>query len=138
MLDRIIQSRGPVNVSSLMQVKELQGLDVETLIKNLIVKNAIVQDFAGDVNFVYPVSALPTSHRVTLQDGRVFHAMCAVDAMGTSFTFKQPVKISSKCSHCGEPIAVEIKDEKIVELHPSGTHVLHVDLKNNDNWAGSC
>lgn len=138
LMERIIQSGAPVKENRLMQAEELNHLDIATLINNLISKNAIVKDLEGKINFVYPVSALPTNHRVTLIDGRTLHAMCAVDALGVAFTFKQDTKISSQCSHCGETITVEIQHEKIVELHPASTHVLHVDLKNNDNWAGSC
>lgn len=138
LMKQIIQSGAPVNVNSLNCYKELHHLDISAIIDNLISKKAIVQDLEGNINFVYPVSALPTNHNVKLKDGRVFHAMCAVDAMGTAFTFKQDVKINSKCAYCGETVKIEIKDGKIVELHPASTHVLHVDLKNNDNWAGSC
>lgn len=137
-MDRIIQSGAPVNINSLRQSEELKHLDSETIINNLITKRAIVQDSEGNINFVYPVSALPTNHHVVLKDGRALHAMCAVDALGVALTFKQDTEISSKCSHCGETVTVEVQEEKIAKLHPSTTHVLHVDLKNNDNWAGSC
>jgi hypothetical protein len=138
LMEQIIQSGAPVNVNSFKHYKELQHLELNTIIDNLVSKNAIVEDSEGNINFVYPVSALPTNHNVVLKDGRTFHAMCAVDAMGTAFTFKQDIKISSKCAYCGETVTVEIKNEKITELHPASTHVLHVDLKKNDNWAGSC
>jgi predicted transcriptional regulator len=137
-MDRIIQSGAPVNINSLKQSEELKHLNIETIINNLTTKKAIVQDSEGNINFVYPVSALPTNHHVVLEDGRALYAMCAVDALGVALTFKQDTKISAKCSHCGETVTVEVQEEKIVKLHPPTTHVLHVDLKNNDNWAGSC
>ncbi len=138
LLEQILKSGGSVNVTSLKYHQELQHLDINAIMDNLVSKRAIVKDLEGNIHFAYPVSALPTNHNVRLKDGRAFHAMCAVDAMGTAFTFKQDIKINSKCAYCGETVTVEIQNEKITELLPASTHVLHVDLKNNDNWAGSC
>lgn len=112
--------------------------DVPTLVHGLARKRAIVLDANGNVNFIYPVSALPTHHRVHLKDGRSFSAMCAIDALGAAFTFKQDIKVESRCSECGEPIHVEVKDGRIAHHYPDSTHVLHVDLNKADNWAGSC
>lgn len=112
--------------------------DLNQVIKNLIQKKALVVDENNNVNFIYPVSTLETNHKVKLEDESVFNAMCAVDAMGSSFTFKQDIEIQSKCSLCGEEIFVEIKNGEIVNLFPDSTHVLHVDLNKNQNWSGNC
>ena len=53
----------------------------------LLEKDGMVVDEKGKVNFIYPVSALKTNHQVTLDDGRQFSAMCAIDAIGAAFTF---------------------------------------------------
>lgn len=112
--------------------------DLNKIIENLIQKRALVVDENKNVNFIYPVSALGTNHKVKLEDESVFNAMCAVDAMGSSFTFNQDVEIRSKCSLCGEEIFVEIKNGEITNLMPDSTHVLHVDLNKNQNWSGNC
>lgn len=112
--------------------------DLRTLVASLVEKRAIVLDGDHRVNFIYPVSALPTHHRVYLKDGRSFSAMCAIDAMGAAFTFKQDARIESKCSECGQKIFMAIKGESIASLYPETTHALHVDLNRSDNWAGSC
>ena len=112
--------------------------NITDILNKLAEKNAVVRDEDGSINFLYPVSALPTNHQVTLADERQFFSMCAVDSMGTAFTFQQDVSINSQCSQCGEPIHVEIQDGKISQLAPGSLRVLHVDLKNSDNWAGSC
>ncbi len=36
----------------------------------------------GRLAVAYPFSVQPTRHRVTLSDGRSYHAMCAIDALG--------------------------------------------------------
>jgi hypothetical protein len=138
LLEQIIESGAPVNIISLKRTAALRQLDTDTLIKSMVDKRVIVPDQAGNINFAYPVSALPTNHRVTLKDGRQFCAMCAVDAMGAAFTLKQDVAIDSICAHCSEKITVVIQDERITELNPASAHVLHVDLNQTDNWAGSC
>lgn len=104
----------------------------------LINKQAMVTDEENNVNFIYPVCAMPTNHQVTLEDGRKINAMCAVDAMGTAFTFRQNIKINSSCSVCGEAVEVEIKDGKIIYFSPENLHVLHVDLNKITNWSGCC
>jgi hypothetical protein len=110
----------------------------EKLLSSLVNKRAIVRDEEGNITFAYPVSALPTGHRVTLADGSTFNAMCAVDALGSAFTFRQNVKIASRCSECREPVTVDIRDNRLAAFSPPGLHVLHVDLNRSDNWSGSC
>ncbi len=138
LLEQIIESGEPVNINSLKQTEALRQLDTDALIKSLVDKRVIVPDQEGNINFAYPVSALPTKHKVTLKDGRKFCAMCAVDAMGAAFTLRQDVAIDSICAHCSERITVMIQNKRIAELNPASTHVLHVDLNQADNWAGSC
>ena len=116
----------------------VEPFDAKPLVQSLVGKRAIVLDESGNVTFIYPVSALPTRHRVHLGDGRTFSAMCAIDALGSAFTFKQNTRVESSCSECGEPIHVEIENGQITALRPHTTHVLHVDLNRVDNWAGSC
>lgn len=112
--------------------------EIEAALQALVAKRAIVRDQGGSVTFAYPVSALPTGHRVTLADGRSFHAMCAVDALGAAFTFRQDVRIASCCSQCRQPVAVDIRDGRLAAFSPPELHVLHVDLNRTDNWSGSC
>lgn len=112
--------------------------ELKVLFDNLDNKSSIVVDENKNVNFIYPVSAIPTNHKVTLADGRSFSAMCAIDAMGTAFTFNQDVKIKSVCSNCGDSIYVEIKDGQLIEYTPEEMHILHVDLNKNKNWSGEC
>ena len=103
----------------------------------LIEKDGMVVE-EGKVNFIYPVSALPTNHRVTLADGRSFTAMCAIDAIGAAFTFRQNTEVHSVCTGCGEPVYIKIKDGKVEEYFPKEVHALSFPLGEFENWAGSC
>lgn len=118
----------------LEMTRELANDTLDSLIK----KNGIVADDDGNINFIYPVSALPTNHRVRLEDGREFTAMCAIDAMGAAFAFKQDVDVISNCSNCGSDIKVSIKNGQLYSYEPGDLHILHVDLNKNANWSGSC
>ncbi|TJX13416.1 hypothetical protein E9840_09740 [Tissierella creatinini] len=119
-------------------IKDMTEEEIKDILDVLISKNGIVVDEEKNVNFIYPVSALATNHKVKLADGREFYAMCAIDAIGTSFTFKQDVDIDSQCSHCGTNVKISIRNGKIVKYEPLDLHILHVDLNKNSNWSGSC
>lgn len=137
LMNYTIDNNGPFNINYEPSA-ELAGFDVPGMIEKLREKQAAVIDGGGNVNFIYPVSALPTHHKVYLQDGRSLSAMCAIDAMGVAFTLRQDIKVASKCSECGELIYIQIRNGQIVELSPDTTHALHVDLNQVDNWSGSC
>ena len=108
------------------------------ILDSLLNENIIAADEEGNINFIYPVSAIKTNHKVRLADGREFNAMCAIDAMGTAFTFNQDVNIESKCSNCGEDIKVSIRNGKLHSYQPIDLHILHVDLNKNSDWSGEC
>lgn len=141
-MDYIIDNAIPFNskeASSIILEKiNISEEEFKKILDSLVNKRAMVMDEDNNVNFIYPVSAFNTNHKVHLSDGRVFSAMCAVDAMGAAFTFKQDIKINSQCSECGEEIFVQIKNGQLVNYSPELIHVLHVDLNKNQNWSGNC
>lgn len=144
-MEFIINNERPFNIiqdyDEIINEKSSVKFTMEEFLKiteSLVTKLAMVVDEENNVNFIYPVCAMPTNHQVTLEDGRKINAMCAVDAMGTSFTFRQNIKINSSCSICGEEVKVEIKDGKITYFSPENLHVLHVDLNKLNNWSGCC
>lgn len=104
----------------------------------LLEKDGMVVDEKGKVNFIYPVFALKTNHQVTLDDGRQFSAMCAIDAIGAAFTFHKDTEVNSVSAVSGEPIYIRIKDEKVDEYEPKTLHALTFPLGELSNWAGSC
>lgn len=101
-------------------------------------RDGMVAAESGEVNFIYPVSALETGHQVTLADGRRFSAMCAIDAIGAAFTFHQDTEIDSSCAVCGEPVRVVVKDGEVAEYAPEELHALTFPLGELENWAGDC
>lgn len=124
--------------SALENINLSSNEDYSDIVAVLKEKDGLVPNSLGDVNFIYPVSALPTHHRVTLADGREFTAMCAIDALGAAFTFEQDSEVHSKCSMCGKQVYVKIRDGKVGECSPEGLHALSFDLSGLVNWATSC
>jgi hypothetical protein len=136
LMERTIERGGPLDAEAAGREGGLHP-NAPALIESLIAKRVVVGDEEGNLNFIYPVSALETSHRVSLEDGRRFSAMCAIDAMGTAFTFQQNVEVESRCSECGERISVRIEQGELAQVMPSSIRVLHVDLNKFDNWAAA-
>ena len=137
LMDYTIENRKPFRLDN--RIPEHPPVpDPQYLLGRLVEKRVAVLDDRGNVNFIYPVSALPTNHRVSLPDGRDFFAMCAIDALGAAFTFGQDTRVRSNCSECGQAISVCVKDGKIADLSCPDTHALHVDLNRMDDWAASC
>ena len=95
-------------------------------------------DEDDNVSFIYPVSAVPTHHCVSLADGRSFSAMCAIDAIGATYTFLQDTDVNSVCSVCGTPVTVSMRDGKCVSSSPDDIHAISFLLEEMSNWAGSC
>jgi len=110
--------------------------DIENILIEMQEKGVFVAD--EDIKIIYPVSALPTSHRIKREDGKEFYSMCAIDSIGTHFTFHKDIEINSICSETGENINLKLSDGKLVSYSPENLHILHVDLNNHTNWAGNC
>jgi hypothetical protein len=136
LMARAIERGEPLDVGNLVGAGLLPP-EARPLLERLVEKRVAVQDGEGNVNFVYPVSALATRHKVSLEDGRRFFAMCAVDAMGAAFTFEQNVEIESECSECGKQISVRIEEGRLAEAAPPDLRVLHVDLNKFEDWAAA-
>lgn len=112
--------------------------EYKDIVASLAEKDGMVVDDEKRVNFIYPVSALETGHRVMLADGRSFTAMCAIDAIGAAFTLHQDTEVHAECAVCGEPVYVKIQEGKVVDYQPETLHALTFPLGELSNWAGSC
>lgn len=96
---------------------------VGSALHRLASADLVALDASGDLVGVFPLSARPTRHRVTLPNGRELHAMCAVDALGVPAMVGQPGTIHSSDPSTGGAICVEISDQTVV-AEPAETVVL--------------
>ena len=137
LLALIIETSRPVAAGEAVSGTGLEPEECEKLSRSLEAKGILARS-GGEVAFVYPVSALPTSHRVLLADGRTFYAMCAIDALGAVFEFDRDAVVNSSCSHCRRPLTVTLAGGRLKSADPPDIQVLHVDLDRYRDWAASC
>jgi len=75
-------------------------------------EHALVLNPATDeIRMLNPLSAVPSAWRVRAHD-RWWYANCAWDAFGVCAALHADGRIESSCADCGEPIAVEVRDER--------------------------
>ena len=126
------------NREAAMRALNMSREEYDEAVEVLKFQDGMVTDEDNNVDFIYPVSALPTNHHVKTADGREFCAMCAIDSMGAAFTLHTDTIIDSVCAVCGEPVHVEIKDGRIASCYPEELHALTFPLGEISNWSGSC
>lgn len=141
-MDMIIEKERPVSLNETISFLEkkfnLKSEYINEAFKLFVDKNIMVVDENNYINFIYPVSAHPTMHRVKLADNREFHAMCAIDALGWRCTFNQDIDIKSKCYTTGQDINISIRNGKISYINNPDLRILHLNLSKYENWASNC
>lgn len=141
-MDMIIEEGRPVNLSEVrVWVSNKLNLDdkyVNNTLEFFIEKNIMVVDDEKNINFIYPVSAIPTMHKVTLADGREFSSMCAIDALGCRCTFNQDISIKSMCCVTGNEVEISVVDDKVDYVNNDSLRILHLNLDKFENWAANC
>ena len=94
---------------------ELEGLAAADLV-------ALGPD--GDVVGAFPLSAVPTRHRVRVDGGPVLHAMCAVDALGIPAMLGAAGTVTSSDPVTGQPIEVRVAADGALDVRPAEAVVL--------------
>jgi hypothetical protein len=64
-----------------------------------------------EIRMANPFSAVRTAHRVQAE-GRWWYANCAWDAFGICAALHVDGRVETSCPDCGEPIAVEMRDQR--------------------------
>ena len=94
-------------------------------LRTLVARDLVQLDDAGGVGVAYPFSARPTRHRVRLSDGRVLHAMCAVDALGIPFLAHEAADIEAREPGSGQAVTVHLDPaDGAPRWDPAGTVVV--------------
>ncbi len=114
-----------VTLGSLAAATRLTTEDVKTALGALHEAGMIyLRD--GAVVAAYPFSLVPTPHRVTIA-GVTAYANCAVDALAVPPMADEPAHVSSTCGHCGVPLTVTMRGDRILETHPAALVVFYLD-----------
>lgn len=91
--------------------------------------HALVLDAASsEIRMANPFSAVPTAYRVSAR-GRWWYANCAWDAFGVCAALQADGRIETSCADCGEPLAVEVRDQR-----PSDERLLFHCLVPAAHW----
>ena len=86
--------------------------EVEAAWRRLHEAHALVLNPATtELRMANPFSAVPSAYRVRAS-GRWWYANCAWDALGVCAALQADGRIESSCPDCGEPIRVEVRDER--------------------------
>lgn len=140
-MDFIIENKGPVNIDQtnkyIQEEMKLEESYVSEVLEQFVSTNVMVME-EENISFIFPVSGHGTNHEITLADGRKFSAMCAIDSIGTNYTFNQDVEINSVCSSTGNPINLKIKNGKVEYVNNPDLRIIHINLEKHSEWASSC
>ena len=80
--------------------------------RRLDAEHAVVLNEATDeLRMLNPFSMVPTAYRVHT-GGRWWYANCAWDAFGVCAALHSDGRVETSCPDCGEPLAVELRDER--------------------------
>lgn len=71
----------------------------------------VLEPAADEIRMANPFSAVPTPYRVRAA-GRSWYANCAWDAFGICAALHVDGHIETDCADCGEPIGVDLRDER--------------------------
>ncbi len=121
MLDWCVNNGGELKWEDAVHIGQAseQQISIEYILSRLEARHYLRRTDHGNICFLYPYSAYRTDYHVTLEDGRSFYAMCAIDAMGSAPTFRQSVKICSHCRDTQERLFLHIHPDKgILEIEP--------------------
>ena len=103
------------------------GLSIGTVVKALEALNATGAIYlsGGAIGAAYPLSALPTRHRVH-HNGTTAYACCAIDALAVPSMVEGDATIESRCAYCGEVVTVQMRGDRILSSNPESSVVFHV------------
>ena len=94
------------------QALALTDAEVQKSWRRLHAAHAVVLNPAtGEIRMANPFSAVPTAYSVNAA-GRCWYANCAWDALGICAALHVDGHIETSCPDCGEPIAIEVRDQR--------------------------
>ena len=66
-----------------------------------------------------PLNNLPTQYRVTVRGQQQWFAQCGFEATSVTWLFPgQLVRVQAPCLDCGEPLAIEMRDGRLLAIDP--------------------
>jgi hypothetical protein len=105
----------------------ITGLTLGTVTAALAALDAtgVICVLDGSVRAAYPLSALPTHHKI-VHDGTAAYACCAIDALAVPSMVDGDASVVSRCASCDEEVTVEMRHDLILASRPEAPVVFHV------------
>jgi len=113
--------------ADLASIGATAGLTAETVaaaLASLSASGAIYLS-NGTVAAAYPLSGVPTQHRVR-HAGTTVYACCAIDALAVPSMVGESATMESRCAHCDQAITVQMRSDRILSSRPEDVVVFHV------------
>ena len=109
----------------------------EDALSQLLSRDLVALGDDGQVAVAYPFSAVATRHRVVAEDGQVYWAMCAIDALGMPYLLHQAAEIHAREPDSDQSINIAIDP---VADTPNGnpTSAVVVVARSGDGCAAGC
>jgi hypothetical protein len=111
-LAAFIASRQPPPAAELERVIRSGGGEPDQVRAELTEADLLAFTAGGEIRAAYPFSPAPTSIRVRWDSGPEVHAMCAIDALGTSAMLGRPVTITAAEPDSGRVITVTVNGDQ--------------------------
>jgi len=103
-LRAFVERPDPIVVEQFIRAFTEQAPDDSRAALARLDEDDLIQIRDGRVELAYPFSTAPTSFVVHLSGRGDRYACCAIDALGVAPMLGEPVRIRSRCHHCGEPL----------------------------------
>ena len=136
---RRFAEQGRPSKAELSAATEEHALDLDRALEALANEDLVHRGEDGEITVAYPFSGRPTAHRVRFPSGHEADAMCAIDALGISAMFGEPIEISSRDPHCGAEIRLSAVPSGAERWSPEGAVVVAGVLAGEaDSCRGCC
>jgi hypothetical protein len=109
----------------------------EDALSQLLARDLVALGDDGQVAVAYPFSAVPTRHRVVVEDGQVYWAMCAIDALATPYLLHQAAEIHAREPESDQSITIAI-DPVADTPNAESTEAVVVVARSGDGCAAGC
>lgn len=129
----------PPSVDRLSTYAADLDLDPATAIAELADADLVHLDQAAErVQTVYPLSAVPSGHRVTLDGGPTLDAMCAIDALGIPLMTRTAGTVVSRDPLTGVDIRISMAADETWSWQPATAVVLLAASECTGPIAAAC
>lgn len=130
----------PPRIDEIAERANLSEDRVRALLRKLQLRDLVGLEPGTDtIRYAYPFTQAETGHLVWLK-GKVFYALCAIDALGVGAMYSADATVQSTCRVCSEMIRVETSDEgrSLLSVSPSDAVVWYDFAYGEDAAASSC